>query len=145
MSVAFDRIPRPDWAATTTVPIAPDAPSDPLVWARAIFDVHAIPIGVKALFAVREAVVRVLRIPPADPSVFDITAVEDGEAVIDTDDRHLRFVAATRVEPGLLHVTTAVALKGLRGRAYFAPVRLLHDPVTRAMMNSAPRRLHAPA
>ena len=40
-----------------------------------------------------------------------------------------------------VHVTTAVTLKGWRGRVYFAPVRLLHDAVTRSMMIAAARRL----
>ena len=44
-------------------------------------------------------------------------------------------------EPHLVHVTTAVTLKGWRGRVYFAPVRLLHDAVTRSMMTAAARRL----
>lgn len=72
-----------------------------------------------------------------------VDRVVGDEAIIDTDDRHLRFVAAVRAEAGLLHVTTVVTLKGLRGRLYFAPVRLLHDAVTRSMMVSAARRLGA--
>jgi len=40
-------------------------------------------------------------------------------------------------------VTTAVRLKGWRGRVYFVPVRLLHDPVTRSMMASAANQLAA--
>jgi hypothetical protein len=46
-------------------------------------------------------------------------------------------------EPGLVHVTTAVMLKGWRGRLYFMPVRLLHDAVSRSMMATAARRLGA--
>jgi uncharacterized protein DUF2867 len=48
---------------------------------------------------------------------------------------------AVSAEPHLVHVTTAVTLKGWRGRVYFAPVRLLHDAVTRSMMTAAARRL----
>jgi hypothetical protein len=44
---------------------------------------------------------------------------------------------------GLVHVTTLVTLKGVHGRVYFAPVRLLHDAVTRSMMMAAANRLAA--
>lgn len=71
-----------------------------------------------------------------------VDRIIDGEAVIDTDDRHLRFVAGIRTEPGLVHVTTAVTLKGWRGKLYFAPVRILHDPVTRSMMTGAAGRIN---
>jgi hypothetical protein len=51
--------------------------------------------------------------------------------------RHLHFAAAVRADAdaGLVHVTTAVALKGWRGQVYFAPVRVLHDAVTRVMIS----------
>jgi hypothetical protein len=70
-----------------------------------------------------------------------VSRATSDEAIIDTDDRHLRFVAAVTAEPHLVNVTTAVTLKGWRGRVYFAPVRLLHDAVTRSMMIAAARRL----
>ena len=38
-------------------------------------------------------------------------------------------------------MTTAVWFHGRRGRAYFLPVRFLHDPVTRAMTRRAIDRL----
>jgi hypothetical protein len=41
----------------------------------------------------------------------------------------------------MLRVTTAVWLHGWRGRLYFAPVAVLHDPVTRSMMRRAIRRV----
>jgi hypothetical protein len=72
-----------------------------------------------------------------------VDRVVGDEAIIDTDDRHLRFVAAVSTGAGLVHVTTAVTLKGWRGRLYFVPVRLLHDAVTRSMMAAAVRRLGA--
>jgi hypothetical protein len=39
-------------------------------------------------------------------------------------------------------VTTAVQLKGWRGRLYFLPVRFGHDQITRSMMAAAGRRPH---
>src|ERR1700753_401822 len=159
MSAVYQLMPRPDWAATTTVTVpenavrggitqgsaSPDRASpdnaspDSAGWARAIFAVGSVPPWIKALFGVREVVARRLRIPPGQPAMFAVREVRDGEALIDTDDRHLRFVAGVRAEGGLLHVTTAVELKGWRGGCYFLPVRFLHDQVTRSMMTTAAR------
>lgn len=140
MSAAFELMPRPDWAATTTVAVTDATQRTPEQWARAIFDTSALPRWIKGLFALRAVAAKALRLPPADPVMLALDRVIGDEAIIDTDDRHLRFVAAVRVEPGLLHVCTVVTFKGLRGRLYFAPVRLLHDAVTRSMMESAARR-----
>ncbi len=146
MSAAFDLMPRPDWAATTTISLAPADQRSPEEWARAIFDISALPGWVRALFGLRAVAVKLLRIPSGDPAMLAVDRVVGDEAVIDTDDRHLRFVAAVRqdAEAGFLHVTTAVTLKGWRGRVYFVPVRLLHDAVTRSMMESAARRAPGP-
>lgn len=141
MSAAFEIVPRPDWASTTTVAVSPELTRDAMTWARAIFDVRSIPSWVKALFAVREVAVRVLRLPPGDPRMLAVDRMVGDEALIDTDDVHLHFAAAVRADPGLVHVTTAVQLKGWRGRLYFAPVRLLHDAVTRSMITRAAREL----
>jgi len=134
MSAAYRLMPQPDWAATTTVAVADVSARDPEEWAGAIFSVGSTPNWVKVLFGAREVVARLLRIPPGQASMFAVREVRDGEAIIDTDDRHLRFVAGVRADDRLLHVTTAVELKGWRGQLYFLPVRFLHDQVTRSMM-----------
>jgi hypothetical protein len=100
-----------------------------------------VPSWVGALFAVRQRAVKALGIPRGERWMLAVSRATSDEAIIDTDDRHLRFVAAVTAEPHLVHVTTAVTLKGWRGRVYFAPVRLLHDAVTRSMMAAAARRL----
>ena len=141
MSAVYQLMPRPDWAMTTTVTVPDDTTRDAEGWARAVFAVGSTPAWVKVLFGIREAAVRLVGIPPGRPGMLAVREVRDGEALIDTDDRHLRFVAAVTAEPHLVHVTTAVTLKGWRGRVYFAPVRLLHDAVTRSMMTAAARRL----
>lgn len=143
MSAAFDVLPTPDWAATTTISIPKDSSSDPGKWARAVFDLRSMPVLVKALFALREIAAKFLGIPPGDPSMLAVDRVVGDEAVIDTDDKHLHFAATVRPDPanGLLHVVTAVEFKGRVGRIYFAPVALLHDAVTRSMMKSAARRI----
>jgi hypothetical protein len=137
----FDLMPAPDWAATTTIAAENAAGHTPEEWARAIFDPRAVPPWVGALFGVRQAAVKALGIPRGRRWMLAVSQANRDEAIIDTDDRHLRFVASVTAEPGLLHVTTAVTLKGWRGRVYFAPVRLLHDAVTRSMMTAAARRL----
>jgi hypothetical protein len=141
MTIAYELLPRPDWAGTTTVAIAPDLEASPRAWAQAIFDPRSVPNWVKALYVGRMVVAAVLHLAPGDRSMLAVDRVVGDEAVIDTDDRHLRFVATVRQEPGLVHMTTLVRLKGLRGRVYFAPVRLLHDAVTRSMMVAAASRL----
>jgi hypothetical protein len=95
------------------------------------------------LFAARQLLVPLLGIPKGSPQMFAVTEVRGDQTVIDTDDAHLRFVAAVQAEPRLLHVTTAVQLKGWRGRLYFLPVRFLHDQITRSMMQVAARKVDA--
>jgi hypothetical protein len=114
---------------------------EPDTWARTIFDPGSAPGWVQALFALREVFAKALGVPPGSKGHFQVDEVVAGEAVIDVDDRHLRFVAAIRPEEALVHVTTAVVLKGRRGRAYFLPVRFLHEEVVRAMIGRAARRL----
>jgi hypothetical protein len=143
MSAAFDLMPRPDWASTTTVAAANATGHTPEEWAGAIFDAGSLPSCVRGLMALRAVAAMVLRLPPGDPAMLAVDRVVGDEAIVDTDDRHLRFVAAVSTGPGLVHVTTAVTLKGWRGQLYFVPVRLLHDAVTRSMMAAAVRRLGA--
>jgi Protein of unknown function (DUF2867) len=142
-SVAYQLLPAPDWASTTTVAVADGSARDARGWAEAVFAVGSVPLWVKTLFGMREVVARLLRIPPGHPRMFAVHEVRDGEALIDTDDRHLRFVAGVRADERLLHVTTAVQLKGWRGQLYFLPVRFLHDQITRSMMAAAARRAAA--
>jgi hypothetical protein len=141
ISVAYQLLPTPDWAMTTSIAV-PDAEAHTAEeWARAIFESRALPAWIEALGAARAVAAKAMQLPRANQRMLAVDRVIDGEAVIDTDDRHLRFVAGIRTEPGLVHVTTAVTLKGWRGKVYFAPVRLLHDPVTRSMMTAAARRI----
>lgn len=139
MSAAYEILPTPDWATTTTIAIAHSSPSDPMLWARTIFGADNAPLFVKILFAARVVAAKILRLPQADQSMLTADIVVGDEAIIDTDDKHLHFVAAIRPDPaaGLLHVVTAVNLKGIVGRIYFAPVSLLHDTITRSIMKSA--------
>jgi len=114
-------MPRPDWAVTTTISISPGVQRSSAEWATEIFDIRAVPRWVKALFAARAVIAAPLHLAPGNPAMFAIDAVVGADAVIDTDDRHLRFVAGMRAEPGLGPVATLVTLKSLRGRLHSSP------------------------
>lgn len=142
-SLALDAISRPDFADVHLVALPPGADHDPRAWAELIFDGRSTPVPVIALMALRQSLVGLIGIPRADPTtIFQVARVEGEEALIDADDRHLRFCCGVAVdaERSLLRVTTTVRLKGWRGRVYFAPVSLLHAPVVRSMMTKAVRR-----
>ncbi|MGI8823523.1 MAG: DUF2867 domain-containing protein [Acidimicrobiia bacterium] len=143
VSLAFRDIPVPDFADVVVVPLPPGAPTDPTVWARAIFSGSDAPGWVRALLALRQALVGLIGVRRAGPSVFAVSEAVGEEALIATDDRHLDFRVAVGVDAGggLVRVTTAVRLHGIRGRLYFAPVRLLHAPVVQTMTRRAARRI----
>src|SRR4051794_21072823 len=90
--VAFTLVPHPHFAATTSVSAANATEVGAERWAQEIFSIPALPAWVKALFALREAAAIALRLPPGDPTMLAVDRMVDGEAIIDTDDRHLRFV-----------------------------------------------------
>lgn len=146
VSLAFRDRPAPDWADVVVEPVPTGvrpAPVDPQRWADEVFAVGSAPPAVVALMALRQAVVPLIGVDRAPRSVFTVRRVEGDEALIVHDDRHLDFQAGVGFDPvtRLLRVTTAVWLNGRRGRLYFAPVSLLHDPVTRSMMRRAIRRV----
>jgi Protein of unknown function (DUF2867) len=141
ISAALRDIGEPDFVDMAAVPLPPGAPTDPRVWARAVFS-HP-PLPVKALLGLRQLLVPLIGVPRAPRSIFDVDEVVGEEAVIAVDDVHLDFRCGVAVDPAraLVRVTTVVRLKGWRGRLYFAPVRLAHSPVVHAMLAGASRRL----
>jgi hypothetical protein len=141
-SLALDAIPKPDFADVHVVPLPPGASTDPQFWVEQIFDIASTPAWVIALMGVRQAVVGLIGVRPGTQHAFDIDRVVGEEALIDTDDRHLRFCCGVAVdaERSLLRVTTTVQLKGWRGQVYFTPVSVLHGRVVRAMMIKAVSR-----
>jgi hypothetical protein len=142
-SLAFEDVPRPDFADVAIIALPAGATTDPAVWARAIFDVRSTPLWVRAAFVLRQALVPLIGVARGDQSVFDVSRVEGEEALIVADDTHLDFRCAVGVDDAarLVRVTTVVRLHGWKGRAYFAPVRLAHGPVVTAMLRRAARRL----
>jgi len=142
-SSAFTGIPRPDYADVIVIPKHPRTPDDPERWATAIFGLATVPGWVKALLALRQALVPLIGVPRAGRDVFAVSRVEGEEALIVADDAHLDFRCAVGVDAraGLVRVTTAVRLHGWRGRLYFAPVRVVHPLVVTAMVRRAARDL----
>ena len=148
VSLAFADMPEPDFAdvVVEVVPMTSQLiPIDPGWWASEVFSVRSAPRWVRLLLAMRQAVVGLVGIRRADSSAFRVASVRGEEALIATDDTHLDFRAAVGLDAGrrMIRVTTAVKLHGWRGRLYFAPVALLHGPVTRAMVRAAIRRFCA--
>lgn len=143
-SAAFDDIPEPDFADVVLVSIPATAHpiiDDPAWWAKRVFSVRSMPRWIVLLLGVRQLLVRLIGVDRAPSSVFDVKAVVGEEALIAADDSHLDFRAGVAVDLGrrLLRVTTVVRFNGWRGRLYFIPVGLLHDPITRAMARRAVR------
>ena len=150
-SLALRDQPPPDWAdvVVESLPAELVGLSDPAKWAREIFSARSLPPVVVGLMCVRQLLAPLFG---ASRGTWDVFAVQDvagddesghGEALIAHPDRHLDFRASVGVDvtARLLWVTTAVWFHGHRGRAYFLPVRFLHDPVTRAMTRRAIGRL----
>ncbi len=142
-SLALRDIPAPDHADVVLVPLPAGAPTDPVVWAETIFSPAAAPAWVKAMFGLRQALVGLIGVRRGGSGIFAVRETVGPEALIAADDRHLDFRAGVAVDGALrmVRVTTTVRLHGWRGRLYFAPVRLLHEPVTMAMLRRAARHL----
>lgn len=140
-SLALLEMPRPDFVEVMAVPLPPGSSSDPAWWARAIFGGPP-PAAVGALMRLRQAIVPLLGLRPSPPDTFAVRQVVGQEALMVAHEAHLDFRCAVGVDPTsrLLRVTTVVRLHGWRGRVYFAPVRLLHPSIERAMIRAALRR-----
>ncbi|MEP6651228.1 MAG: DUF2867 domain-containing protein [Lapillicoccus sp.] len=150
-SLALQGQPPPDWAdvVVESIPAALVEVTDPARWAREIFSARSLPGVVAALMGARQLLAPLVGASQGSWDVFEVREVVrdgahgNGEALIAYPDRHLDFRAGVGVdvEARLLWVTTAVWFHGWRGKTYFVPVRLVHDPVTRAMTRRAIRRL----
>lgn len=146
-SLVLESMPTPDYADVIVLPVPDGAPADPRLWAEELFSLYAMPGWVAALLGLRQALVGLVGIRRAPAGVFDVAEVRGEEALISSDDTHLDFRCGVAFDAGagLLRVTTAVRLKGWRGRLYFAPVRVLHPLVVHAMMARTIGRLSGQA
>jgi hypothetical protein len=132
-------LPRVDFVDAHEVRWRPGMPTDPQVWADAIF--RDPPAWVVAALGLRQALVGLVGIDRGDGSSFATVARAADEVLLGTDERHLDFRASVRREATRVVVTTVVTLHNARGRGYFAIVRPLHPIVVRSMLNRAARRL----
>ena len=144
-SLALADIPAPDYADMSIGVLPSGASTDAAVWARSIFSIRTLPGWVRAALIVRQALSPLIGVPRAGRDVFAVRSVVDNEALLSVDDRHLDFRVGVGVdlEARLVRVTTAVTLKGWRGRLYFAPVRLAHPIVVHSMLKRAQKVLAA--
>jgi hypothetical protein len=117
-------------------------PGDPQQWADAIF--RAPPLWVRALFGIRQGLVRVVGIESGDRHVFETVAWQPDEVLVGTDQQHLGFRASVLLERRRVVLTTVVQLHNRRGRAYWALVRRIHPDVVRTMLARATRTMGAP-
>ena len=113
---------------------------DPQEWADAVFRAPPSPV-VRALFGLREIVVRFAGIEPGDRHVFDTVCRDEHEVLLGADQKHLAFRVSVLVETHRVVLSTIVELRNRRGRAYFAVVRRLHPLVVRGMLARASRTM----
>lgn len=133
-------LPYADWSDAYAVLTPRGAPCrDPQEWADAIF--HGPPLWVRALFGVREVVVRLVGIERGGGHVFATVNWVPGEVLVGTDQAHLGFRASVLVEPGRVVLSTVVQLRNRRGRCYSALVRRIHPWVVRGMLARASRKM----
>ncbi|SDW78854.1 Protein of unknown function [Arthrobacter sp. cf158] len=140
-SLAFGEIPKPDYADVCLAILPEGAGTDPTEWAERLFSLESMPRWVAGAMGLRQALVPLIGIPKAPRDTFKVTAQSGEEALIFVRDKHLNFAAAVGVDPvsRLIRVTTAVELKGWRGKLYFAVVRPVHPMVVNAMLKKATR------
>ncbi|WP_247045194.1 DUF2867 domain-containing protein [Arthrobacter rhizosphaerae] len=143
VSLALASIPVPDYADVIVLPVPAGSPVEPRLWAETIFSGAVVPLWVKWLMGIRQTLVALIGVKPSPTGIFAVSGVVGEEALISADDKHLDFRCGVALDASrmLLRVTTAVRLKGWRGRLYFLPVRLLHPLVVHAMMARAIRVL----
>jgi hypothetical protein len=135
---------RVDWsdAFAVAVPFGTRG-RPPEIWADAIF--RGPPLSVRALFTLRDVLVRCCGIEPGTRRAFDLVAWSPDEVLVGIDQRHLAFRASVLVQPDRVVVSTVVEVRNRRGRAYSAVVRRIHPWVLRTMLARAVDAMGEPA
>lgn len=128
---------RVDWSDAYAVPCDPGMPTDPQVWADAVF--RDPPGWVLALLRLRESLVGLVGIERADAAAFDTRSRRDDEVLLGTDAGHLDFRVSIRCASDAVTLTTVVQCHNRRGRLYSVLVRRVHPAVVRAMLSRAAR------
>jgi len=135
-------LPYVDWSDAYAVFTPGGAPRhDPQEWADAIF--HGPPLWIRALFGLREVLVRLMGIERGGSHVFATVDWRPDEVLLGTDQGHLGFRASVLVEPDRVVLSTVVRLHNRRGRAYSALVRRIHPVVVRGMLSRAVQKVGA--
>ena len=132
-------LPTVDFTDAWQIRNGPGMPTDPAVWAHAIF--RDPPGWVLALLGLRQLLVGLVGIERGNAATFDVVARTDTEALLGADAGHLDFRASVLVEPSAVTVSTVVMTHNRRGRTYLRLIRLGHPAVVRAMLRGASRRL----
>jgi hypothetical protein len=150
--------PHVDYADAYRVRLPASAPSDMDALVRVTFG--ATPGWASALMALRDRVVRIVGLkttpsserdraptsfqPGARCGIFRVYARSADEILLGEDDRHLAFrVSVLRQRGGAADwvvVSTVVRFNNWLGRAYFLPVRPLHQLIVPAVLRSALRK-----
>lgn len=132
-------LPRIDFSDAHAVVARPGMPTDPQTWAEALF--HDPPAWIAGAMGLRESVAGALGLKRGGDSLFAVVARSDDEVLLGADDKHLDFRASVLRQDDRVVVSTVVQLHNACGRAYFAPVRLVHPLMVRAMLTRAAHRL----
>jgi len=133
-------LPYLDWSDAYAVCTPSGAPRHhPQEWADAIF--HGPPLWIRALFGLREVVIRLMGIKRGGSHVLATVDWRPDEVLVGTDQGHLGFRASVLVEPDRVVLSTIVGLHNRRGRAYSALVRRIHPWVVRGMLARASRKM----
>ena len=136
LRTALDRV---DYSDAYAVAARPGMPTDPQVWADALF--RDPPAVVSAGMWVRDRVVRLVGIAPSGETTFATVARTDDEVLLGSDENHLGFRASVWCAGDRVVLSTVVSAHNARGRAYFWPVRFAHPLLVRAMLTRAAHRL----
>lgn len=130
---------RPELVDSWRIPIWRGMPTDPDVWAAAIF--RRPPKWVRALMLLRNQLVGLIGIERGDDSAFDAIARTDHEHLLGTNAGHLDFRASILVDSDAVILTTVARTRNRRGRCYLAIVRVVHPAIVRSMLRNASRHL----
>ena len=130
---------RPELVDSWRIPLWTGMPTDPDVWAAAIF--RRPPVWIGALMRLRNLLVGLIGIERGDQSSFDRIAHTNHEHLLGTDAGHLDFRASILVDSDAVTLTTVARTRNRRGRFYLAIVRLVHPAIVRGMLRNASRHL----
>lgn len=143
-SLALREIPKPDYADVCLATLPEGSDTDPTLWANRLFSLGSMPRWVAAALMLRQVLVPLIGVPQTPRNTFAVTDQQGDEALIYFQDKHLDFAVGVGVDSvsRIIRVTTAVELKGWRGKLYFGVVRPLHPMVVNSMLkrHASPRK-----